>query len=427
MERVLRAVAWLALGALFLRTVLPPRAGSGALQVTSTTALPRALLQSLEPGARPMDVTVDSLPGVGTRAWMRAVAAAGTDVRWREVSTAPLPRLAAMTEPIAEPDGRTRITMLGGGARSLAVRDDAGALDSTRLSGEGVRVLEALAGGAVRAVVPRGAAALARPDSLLLRPVVVVGRAGWEGKFVVAALEEAGWRVEARLAVAPGADVRQGDLAPLDTARNAAIIALDASVSPMAASIARFVRSGGGMVALADAATVPALAALLPASPGSAVAAVPGALLSPEPRRGLGGVSLARLRPGALVLETDRARARMAAIRVELGRVVLSGYHESWRWRMEGDDAAPGAHRAWWSGLVASVAYAPLVARSVEAADAADPVPYASLVDALGVPAGGTDPVAATRASWPWSALLLALFTLALLGEWGSRRLRGAR
>ena len=226
--------------------------------------------------------------------------------------------------------------------------------------------------------------------------------------------------------MAPGADVRQGDAAPIDTGRYAAVVALDPSVAPAAAAIARFVRSGGGLVLLPAAARVAAFAPLLPASVGDGVTAIPGALLTAEPRRGLGGVALARLRPQAVVLEGDRGRPRVAGVRVALGRVVLSGYGESWRWRMEGDDAAPAAHRAWWSALVSSVAYAPVVPRGASAGAAPDPAPFASLVGSLGAPQPATGAPAPPPARWPWDAILLALFALSLLGEWGSRRLRGA-
>ena len=439
LERALRAVAWVALGALLARSAFPPRPGGAVRRVEGSAALPRALAEALAPAPPSLDLVLDSLPGAATRALARAIAAAGTRVRWREAPSAPLPHLGLAAEPIADPGGRTRLTVLGGGARTLALRDDAGALDSAKLSGAGVRQVEALAGDVVRAVAPRGGAIVVRRDSLLLRPVLVVGRAGWEGKFVVAALEEAGWRVEARLAVAPDADVRQGDAPAPDTARFAAVVALDASVAPMAASVARFVRSGGGLVVLADAANVPALGALLPAAVGEAVPAIPGALVSPEPRRGLGGYALARLRSGAVALDVAGERPRVAAARAELGRVVLSGYRDSWRWRMEGDDSAPAAHRAFWNGLVAAVAHAPLASRvagadsvagpgPVPGADAlADPAPYAALVSALGMPTSAADDADAAPVHWPWDTLLLAAFTMALLGEWGSRRLRGAR
>src|ERR1019366_3377028 len=81
-----------------------------------------------------------------------------------------------------------------------------------------------------------------------LHPVLVVGRAGWEAKFAVAALEERGWTVEARLFVAPGADVTQGSRGAIDTSRYAAIVALDTTLGAVAASVAWVGRGGGGGV-----------------------------------------------------------------------------------------------------------------------------------------------------------------------------------
>ncbi|HEX4932461.1 MAG TPA: hypothetical protein VFV33_04725, partial [Gemmatimonadaceae bacterium] len=250
-------------------------------------------------------------------------------------------------------------------------------------------------------------------------------RAGWEGKFVAAALEEAGWRVEGRFRVAPTAAVRQGRGLPIDTAHYAAVIALDASVAPDGAAIARFVRSGGGAIVAYPAASVATLAALLPARPGAAVAARLGAFASEAPRRALGGVALTAVAPDAVVLDRTGGEARVVAARVEAGRVVLLGYDATWRWRMAGDDDAPAAHRAWWSSLLSSVAHAPLV--QLTESPPVDESPYAALVEALGPPTGAPAIASAADASLPRDALLFAIFLLALLAEWGGRRLRGAR
>jgi hypothetical protein len=121
---------------------------------------------------------------------------------------------------------------------------------------------------------------------------------------------------------------------------------------------------------------------------------------------------------------------KVAARRVARGRVIQSGYRDSWRWRMGGADADPVAsHRAWWASLVSSVAYAPSVpvAGDVALGAGADPAPYASLVAMLGAPsARPADVGASERRRDRWNAALFAVLLLALLGEWGSRRL-GAR
>jgi hypothetical protein len=149
-----------------------------------------------------------------------------------------------------------------------------------------------------------------------------------------------------------------------------------------------------------------------------------GALAGDQPKRGLGGTVLVSLTPTAVALDRSAGAMRIAAGRVELGRVVLLGYDETWRWRMEGGDGAPGAHRAWWSALVASVAHAPLV--PLGDVPAVDEAPYAALRAALGTPSAeltAADLAPDSRSD----TLLLALLLGALLAEWTSRRLRGAR
>jgi hypothetical protein len=133
------------------------------------------------------------------------------------------------------------------------------------------------------------------------------------------------------------------------------------------------------------------------------------------------------VRSDAVPLESRGSAVTIAARRIDAGRVIQVGYDETWRWRMSGGDAALAAHREWWSRLVSSVAYAPL-SRRVSAGDVAiDEMPLASLVDAVGPPAA---PRAAPRSrpdSQRTTMILFAIAVGALLLEWASRRLRGAR
>lgn len=419
----MRATALVALGAWLWRAWMPSPAGEAALRVTRTSDLSATLDLAVRTPVASLDLALDSLPGAESRAVARAVAGAGTNVRW---SLSPAPSLtASVVEPLAEPSGRVRLTTLGRPGASMAVRDAAGAVDSARLSETGLRAVDATLDGAVRVQAPGAVASAARRDSLLLRPVLVLGRAGWEGKFIVAALEEAGWRVEARLSVAPLVDVRQGTGDAIDTARYSAILLLDASGASRAVSIARFVRSGGGVIVAGDAARAAAFSSFLPARAGDAIPATLGAFASDSPRRALGGVALTSIAPSAVVIERLGRSARIVGSRVDAGRVVMLGYDETWRWRMEGDDISPAAHRAWWSSLVSSVAYAPRV--QLTDAPLVDEAPFASMVDALGPPialaSAGASPVTGTA----WDRILFALVLLALLAEWTSRRLRGAR
>jgi hypothetical protein len=114
----------------------------------------------------------------------------------------------------------------------------------------------------------------------------------------------------------------------------------------------------------------------------------------------------------------------VAARRFGSGRVIQSGYLDTWRWRMSGSDASPQEHRAWWTDAVANVAYA---SRPSVSSTKMDNAPVANLIGALG-PASSPQHADLSPASGPipmW--LLFALLSLTLLAEWSSRRLRGVR
>ncbi|MFL5579403.1 MAG: hypothetical protein ACJ8AO_03445, partial [Gemmatimonadaceae bacterium] len=167
--------------------------------------------------------------------------------------------------------------------------------------------------------------------------------------------------------------------------------------------------------------------ALLAAAPGGAPSPPRRfAADSAHPRAALALRPLGALAPGAVVLERQDGAVAVAARRVGRGRVVQSGYLDDWRWRLGGVEPDPAAaHRAWWAGLVSAAAYAPRVPL---APSFTDPTPFASLVERLGPPSTGDLPRAGQPAEPRWlRPLLFALLLLSLLGEWTSRRLRGAR
>lgn len=434
-ELACRGVAVAALAVLGWRTLGAPVPAQRPL-VTRTTADLRPALERATRGALgELDLTLDSLPGASDRAWARAVAGAGTRVRWRrgagrDVGAPNADRdvpLATALEPLPDPSGRVRLVAIGTPGAPLAVDDGAGSVDSSAIPSSGARVLDATLDGIVDTRASRSIATTARRDSLLLRPVLVIASAGWEGKFVAAALEEAGWRVDARFSVAPKVSVRQGGDVPIDTAHYAAVIAVDASAAPAAPSIVRFVREGGGAVIAGEAIALPAFGAILPARGAGRVAPTLGAVAGDAPRRGLDGIALTVSRNRALVLDRTGGRPRAVAARVGTGRVLAIGYEDTWRWRMEGGADAPRLHREWWSAMVGSVVRAP----AVRAADApaVDEMPYASLISALGAPegTGAWDASGVTLGNEWWEPLLFALLIGGLLAEWASRRLRGIR
>ena len=419
-EHALRAVAMAAIATLLWQAVRPPRATDVDV---ARGDLRRALARWTQVPATEMRVVLDATPDPGTRDWLRALARAGGTVRWS--SSRPIGAAAIVAEPVAEPNGVTRVRLASASGEPISVADDAGAIDT--LPRGGARELElGTVAGAVRASGATFTAASYARDSAVLRPVLVLGAAGWESKFTIAALEERGWRVVSRVRVAPGIDVTQGPLGPIDTARYAAVIVLDSTAVSSSNEIARYARSGGGVILGGSASRTGAFAGIAPGRATARVAGVAGGVSSAEPRSGLGGYPVSSPAPEVVVLESRDGAAMIAARRVDAGRVMQVAYDETWRWRMAGGDESAAAHRAWWSRLVAAVAYAPLVPRG-PSLTSIDETPLASLVDAVGrsAPMEGRSAAHTEDARITW--MLFILIATSLVAEWTSRRLRGAR
>ena len=160
-----RTTACLALGALLWRAWFPAPAGDVALRLAGTGGLPQALARAVRTPVASLDLAVDSLPGASDRAVARAVAAAGTTVRW--TLAAPPSVSAAVAEPLAEPSGRVRLVTIGRAEAALTVRDAAGAVDSAILSTNGVRSVDATMDGVV---LVHGAGALATTSRRVRAP-----------------------------------------------------------------------------------------------------------------------------------------------------------------------------------------------------------------------------------------------------------------
>lgn len=353
------------------------------------------------------------------RDWLAALSGAGTGVTWESQGGVPL---ALAMEPVADPEGGIRAWIAAPSGTGVEIEDPAGPLDSLAAGGGGARLLVRSSPAELLARAGGSAAGSAVTDSLVLGRLLLLGRAGWESKFVAAALEERGWKLDARLRLSPRGDVRQGPATPLDTARYAAVLVLDSIGNAEAQAVARFVREGGGAVIAVPVAEAAALAAL---SAGPPAAPLPGrepfdSTLA-EPRRSLELAPIAP-REDAVVLERRGSAVAVAARRIERGRVVTSGYRDTWRWRMGGGEGSVQSHRDWWADLVAGVAYAGRVTR--QARPDTDEAPLAKLIDRLGparaAPAGPGPGLGISRA---W---LFGLLAAALLLEWASRRLRGA-
>ena len=415
----LRAVL-IALIALALWRALHARAQGGETRRIASGALARTLGDATRgAGVSAIDVELDALPTPVQRAWLGALRGAGLTVRWH----GPVPALALSAERVREPDAAVRLLLAADSGAAVAIGDAAGALD-TLLARAGGATLEAPeVVGHVRAQQGRYVASVALPPASARREVLVLARAGWESRFVLAALGEAGWRLRARLVAAPGVAVTDAGLLPIDTTRYDVVVALDSSAADLAPAIARFVGAGGGLVAAGGATSLGPLRSIVPARAGPRR---PGRILldaDSMTRAGLPLRPLAALRGDAVLLERQPAGIAVAVRRAGAGRVLAVGYDESWRWRMLGGVSGPLAHRAWWSRTVGLVAPDHEVAGP--AVPGGDAAPRAALVATLG-PSGGALEASTGTGDDTLPLVLLVLIAAALLAETASRRFRGA-
>jgi hypothetical protein len=411
-ERGLRLAAWVALLGLAGGSVTDGRVGgwavarsAGHAELAAWTVDPRVAGIHLEV-ARGLDAR--------TRDWLAALRAAGTPVTW----SGEVPAVAASVTRATDPAGGVVVRIAAPEGTSVAVADELGPLDSAESRSGGVTFALATTVPMLRVTAAGVTFEVRVADSLAARRVAVLAAAGWEAKFLISALEERGWGVDARLVLAPGIATVQGRPWPLDTARHAAVVLLDSVTPGEARSAARFARAGGGVV-LGPRVIAPE--ALGPLAPGRVGAAVRPPRLTPdgpEPRLGL------VLRPAALddravALETRGGRVAVSAVRAGAGRVALVGYEDTWRWRMTGGDDGVEAHRAWWADILGAAAYR----AAAPVAGPAGAAPVAEWVRALG-PATPAPP--AETVGFPLWPVALVVCGASLLLEWTSRRLRGA-
>jgi len=368
------------------------------------------------PSTTTLHLDLTAVPETWVVDWLAALRHSNHLVNW---SGSP-PAVALVTEPVSDPEGGVRIDIAAPTGADVVVRDEGSLIDSARISALGATMLTPIAIGNVTATVGSQRVGATPIDSARLKSVVVIGDAGWEGKFIASALEERGWAVTPHFSVAPNVDVTQGAPLIIDTARVSAVIAIDTSIRSHAAELERFVRSGGGLILAGPSAQ--SLRALAPGSVGARTR--PTVHPADTMRLGTTGFyPVMSLNSGGVPLDRRSDGVVLAARRVGAGRVLQVGYDDSWRWRMAGAPGSERAHREWWSRLVASVAYVPPAApNSNEGGTAA---PLAHMVDRLGpaqaaVNLSGERPPVDRR-------LLLALILTLLIVEWGSRRLRGLK
>jgi hypothetical protein len=262
-------------------------------------------------------------------------------------------------------------------------------------------------------------------DSLTIKPVLVLGMASWEGKFVLVSLEEYGWKVDARFIISPFANgiVTQGAPPVIDTAHYAAVIALDTSAAQFASSISEFVHNGGGFIAADSAANMSEFSGILPGTTGPLIRNGDFTLDTLKPREALALMPIGRLKPGAVSVEVRNGQTAIAAQRLGKGRVLQVGYLDTWRWRMGGIDDPASLYRGWWSNMVSSVAYAPRTALPVNVTT--DQTPMVTLVETLGRPTHVVAEAASFLNDPRLLAVLFSFLMAAFFIEWASRRLRG--
>jgi hypothetical protein len=355
--------------------------------------------------------------------WLAALGHSGHRVTW---SGSP-PAVAMSSEALADPRGAVRIDFSAPAHTLVTLRDGASVVDSVRVSRLGATIVTPLVVGSLVADAAGQRVSASVPDSALLRSIVVIGQASWEGKFIVSALEERGWPVVARFHVAPNVDVAQGAAIVLDTSRVAAVVAIDTTVQTLGSALEHFVHEGGGLILAGAASAAPAVMSLAPGAVGARTR-VEIALTDTIGLGTTGFYPVTALKSDGVVLDRRPTGVAVAARRIGAGRVMQVGYDDSWRWRMAGAPGSDVAYRDWWSRAVAAVAYLPssrVGSRVGLVATQAASAPLAHLVDRL----GPARPIGADRIPRPPvdQRILLALIMILLLAEWTSRRLRGLR
>jgi len=421
-EQVLRGVVIATLAVMLWQSLSPDSKSGG--QRLSARGVSGALAKwsALAKAPSGIHVQLDSVPSALERSWLGALAGAGSSVTW----SGDLPPTMIDAQSVASPAGGTKVLFAAPSGSSVEVSDDVGVIDTVRAENSGAALALSSIAGHLTARVKGSVASTVQRDSVVLHKVLVIGEAGWESKFVAAALEEEGWKVDAFIRIAPGIDVTQGSAAVIDTSRYSAVVALDGATLPYANRIVEFARSGGGVVLAPRAASLDAMAPL-----GAGV--VGRSTSEARAFQGGGSVNLATLattpitslRTDAVPLEKRAGSVTIAAKRIGAGRALQVGYDETWRWRMGGGDLAVRDHRAWWTGLVSRVAYARRVP-SGTITTSTDDAPMIGLFAAIGpaTPASAMSNLSGQRSDL--MTRLSVLLALGLIGEVTSRRLRGA-
>ena len=368
----------------------------------------------------------DSVPTPDLRDWIAALPAAGTRTTWEGATLKPG---AVAVEPVADPNKLARIWLAAPNGSVVVVRDSVSQIDSVHMRTSGAVVTASDLTGAVHATIGGTTASALLRDSLTIKPILVLGIAAWEGKFILASLEEHGWQADAQFPLSPktAGTVIQGDPnLTIDTAHYGAVIALDSSAAKYAGQITNFVQHGGGFIAAGDAAALPAFASLMPGVAGGQILSTPFSNDTLHPRHSFELIPITHLKPGAVVIERRDSTISVAGRRIGTGRVLQVGYVDTWRWRMGGMESDPArGYQLWWSNMVSSIIDAPRNALPVSGT--VEPTPMASLVATLGPSETEQAPQANPLDDPRLLPILFGIMMGAFLLEWASRRLRGIK
>jgi hypothetical protein len=385
-----------------------------------------------------LHVNARVVPTEATRALMSAATAIGIPASWTDSTKNAA--VAVEATAMIDPKGGVALRAAAPAGAAIVFSDSVGLIDTVHARTSGGALTVGRVSGSVVASANGVHAQIAGPNAVTIRRILLIGAPGWESKFTMAALEERGWGVDARYALGKNVAVTQGDPETPDTSRYAAIVALDSTAVTQVAAIKRYVQSGGGLLLAGSAITLRELGDLLPGKAGAPQAGVPGALGTSNPEQAFSWRPITPDSNSLVIARSARAANRnnsatIVAERYGAGRVIEVAYSDVWEWRMAGPDGSVDAHRQWWGDLVAMVAYAPEAANSSEQAATIEvqdipgnAAPYADMVARFGksvpVPTLLQSNAAPGRF---WEKFLMVLALVALLAEWASRRLRGAK
>ena len=433
---VLHVTGLLCMLLLAWRLFMPRAPEHTAVQVGANGVLDVPVPQLLRAQSDSVRVSMLAPPDARTRALLRAMRGSGR--RLSLSAPAMLSPIAVAVEEEWRASGGTRVQVASRGRALLAISDAAGLVDSLSVDSAGIRTRSGPVQGAlhVDARATHAASASLTAGAPEVARVLVAGGVSWESRFVIAALEEAGWPVDASIVLSPKVTVSQGASRTPSRRRHAIVVVLPGAPSSVTAALPEFVRAGGGVVIVGDAARLASLAAIRAGAPGATIAGKAGAEVSDAPRHGLDLVPIVTLAAGSVVLEVRDGRTATAARRVGAGRVVQVGYDNSWLWRMAGDDDAPVAHRRWWTSVLSGVVplAAPVHRGAADAEhDTLDAAPLAALARDLGLPQVRVELTravegrtrTATMLEWLDVRWLLLAIVLSLVASWTLRRWRG--